>query len=66
MASATYFHPFSIFRRAIPDLLIFVGGYLIANYIRFEAFWRLDDYLIPMVGGGAAFISVVYVLGLLP
>jgi exopolysaccharide biosynthesis polyprenyl glycosylphosphotransferase len=64
MASATYFHPFSIFRRAIPDLLIFVGGYLIANYIRFGAFWRLDDYLIPMVGGGAAFISVVYVLGL--
>jgi exopolysaccharide biosynthesis polyprenyl glycosylphosphotransferase len=64
MPSSAFFHPFSVFRRAFPDLLIFVGGYLAANYLRFSAFWRLGDYVIPMVGGGAAFISVVYVLGL--
>lgn len=64
MPSSAFFHSLGVSRRILPDLLIYVGGYLAANYIRFSSFWKIGDYVAPMLIGGAAFISVVYILGL--
>ncbi|MCW0218475.1 MAG: hypothetical protein OJI67_09155, partial [Prosthecobacter sp.] len=57
-------HWISIARRAGRDLLIFTIGFLIANYLRFQAFWRLEHFFPPIMIGSFVLIMTAYILGL--
>lgn len=64
MLSSGSAHWMFIARRAGRDVILFVFAYLVANYLRFDAFWRLDHYG-PSVGAGAAALVVAaYIFGL--
>jgi exopolysaccharide biosynthesis polyprenyl glycosylphosphotransferase len=53
----------SVAIRALRDVALFVAAYLVANYIRFTTFWRIDDYVLPIIVGATALISVNYIFG---
>lgn len=57
-------HWISIARRAGRDLLIFMIGFLIANYLRFQAFWRLEHFFPPIIIGSFVLVMTAYILGL--
>lgn len=64
MLSSGSSHWMSIARRASRDGLIFIIGYLIANYVRFHALWRLEHYTAPILVGAVALVMSCYILGL--
>jgi len=53
----------SVAIRALRDVALFVAAYLVANYIRFTTLWRIDDYVLPIIVGATALISVNYIFG---
>lgn len=57
-------HWISIARRGSRDGVIFILSFILANYIRFQAFWRMDHYLAPILIGATALVTVSYILGL--
>jgi exopolysaccharide biosynthesis polyprenyl glycosylphosphotransferase len=57
-------HWISIARRASRDAIVFILSFLIANYIRFHSFWRLDNYLLPIGIGSFILVITNYILGL--
>ncbi|HEY1081739.1 MAG TPA: exopolysaccharide biosynthesis polyprenyl glycosylphosphotransferase [Prosthecobacter sp.] len=57
-------HWMSIARRGGRDGLIFVFSFLVANYIRFQTFWRLDHFAVPIILGSLVFVTANYILGL--
>jgi len=50
--------------RAALDVLVFIGGYLLANYVRFTSLWRIEDYIPSILAGAVALSSATYILGL--
>jgi exopolysaccharide biosynthesis polyprenyl glycosylphosphotransferase len=50
--------------RALRDVILFVGAYLLANYVRFTKLWRIEDYVPSIVVGAIVLISAIYILGL--
>jgi exopolysaccharide biosynthesis polyprenyl glycosylphosphotransferase len=64
MHNSTRGHWTNVGIRALRDVFVFIGAYLLANYIRFTALWRLDDYLAPILAGAIALGASVYILGL--
>jgi len=50
--------------RALRDVSVFIGAYLLANYVRFTELWRIEDYVPPILAGAIALSASVYVLGL--
>jgi exopolysaccharide biosynthesis polyprenyl glycosylphosphotransferase len=57
-------HWMTIARRAGRDATIFVLSYLLANYLRFQGFWRLEHYMVPICAGACILVAVSYILGL--
>ena len=57
-------HWMSIARRAGRDGIFFVLSFLVANYVRFQTFWKLDEYLFPISAGAVILITASYILGL--
>lgn len=57
-------HWISIARRASRDVLLLVACFLAANYLRFQAFNRLDEYALSIGAGSLAFAIASYILGL--
>jgi exopolysaccharide biosynthesis polyprenyl glycosylphosphotransferase len=43
---------------------LFIGAYLLANYVRFTELWRIEDYVPPILAGAISLGASVYVLGL--
>lgn len=64
MLSAGNSHWISIARRASRDAGLFVLCFLIANYIRFESFWRLDHYALSIGVGAVSLVTAAYIFGL--
>lgn len=56
-------HWLSVMVRALRDVILFMGAYFLANYVRFSTFWRIDDYVLPIVVGAVTLISVNYIFG---
>lgn len=57
-------HWISLARRGGRDGLFFVISFLLANYIRFQTFWRLDHFLLPICVGALVLVTTSYILGL--
>ncbi|SKA77027.1 exopolysaccharide biosynthesis polyprenyl glycosylphosphotransferase [Prosthecobacter debontii] len=57
-------HWMSIARRAGRDGLTFALGFLLANYVRFHEFWRLEHYIAPISVGAVALMMSSYIMGL--
>ncbi len=64
MNSLSNAHWFTIARRAGRDALIFIASFAIANYIRFEGFWNVDEFLVPSMAGMSGLLITSYILGL--
>lgn len=64
MHNSTRGHWTKVGVRALRDVCIFIGSYLLANYLTFTELWRLEDYIAPIVVGASALSSSVYILGL--
>ncbi|OYW74346.1 MAG: hypothetical protein B7Z37_18255 [Verrucomicrobia bacterium 12-59-8] len=64
MHSSNRGHWTNIGIRALRDVSVFIGAYLLANYVRFTELWRLEDYVAPILAGAVALSASVYVLGL--
>ena len=64
MHNSTRGHWTKVVIRALRDVLVFIGAYLLANYIRFTALWRLDEYIAPILAGAITLSASVYILGL--
>lgn len=50
--------------RALRDVVVFIGAYLLANYLRFTALWHIEDYVAPILAGAISLSASVYILGL--
>lgn len=57
-------HWFKAGTRALRDVGLFVGAYLLANYVRFSILWRIDDYVPAIIAGAAALVAGNYIMGL--
>ncbi len=57
-------HWMSLARRGGRDGMFFVLSFLVANYIRFQTFWRLDHFLVPIFMGALTIMTASYILGL--
>ncbi|MBE2287159.1 MAG: exopolysaccharide biosynthesis polyprenyl glycosylphosphotransferase [Prosthecobacter sp.] len=57
-------HWFKASYRALRDVVLFVGAYLLANYARFSVLWRIDDYVPAIVAGATALVAGNYIMGL--
>jgi hypothetical protein len=57
-------HWFSVARRAGRDAAIFIAAFAIANYVRFEGFWRVDEFITPAMAGMLGLVVTAYILGL--
>lgn len=44
--------------------MLFVAAYLTANYVRFDEFWKIRNFVPPIATGALTLISVTYILGL--
>lgn len=64
MHNSTTGHWTKIGTRALRDVFVFIGAYLLANYLRFTTLWHIEDYLAPILAGAIALSSSVYILGL--
>ncbi|WP_395736492.1 exopolysaccharide biosynthesis polyprenyl glycosylphosphotransferase [Prosthecobacter sp.] len=64
MHSSSRGHWTKIGIRTLRDVVVFIGAYLLANYVRFTELWRIEDYVPPILAGAVALSSSVYVLGL--
>jgi exopolysaccharide biosynthesis polyprenyl glycosylphosphotransferase len=64
MHSSNSGHWINIGIRALRDVSVFIGAYLLANYVRFTELWRIEDYVPPILAGAIALSASVYVLGL--
>ena len=64
MHSSNSGHWTHIGNRALRDVSVFIGAYLLANYVRFTELWRIEDYVPPILAGAISLGSSVYVLGL--
>lgn len=64
MHSSNRGHWSNIGIRALRDVTMFIGAYLLANYVRFTELWRIEDYVSPIVAGAVALASSMYILGL--
>lgn len=56
-------HWISVASRALRDVVLFVGAYFLANYVRFSTFWRIDDYVLPIIVGAFTLVAVNYIFG---
>jgi exopolysaccharide biosynthesis polyprenyl glycosylphosphotransferase len=64
MHNSTRGHWTNIGKRALRDVSVFIGAYLLANYVRFTELWRIEEYVAPILAGAIALSTSVYVLGL--
>ena len=64
MHSSNRGHWINVGIRALRDVSVFIGAYLLANYVRFTELWRIEDYVPPILAGAIALSASVYVLGL--
>lgn len=64
MHSTNRGHWINIGIRALRDVSVFIGAYLLANYVRFTELWHIEDFIAPILAGAAALSSSVYILGL--
>jgi len=64
MHSSNRGHWTNIGIRALRDVSVFIGAYLLANYVRFTELWRIEDYVAPILAGAVALSASMYVLGL--
>lgn len=64
MHSSTRGHWTKIGTRALRDVFVFIGAYLLANYLRFTTLWHLEDYLSPILAGAITLSASGYILGL--
>ena len=64
MHNSTSAHWTKVGVRAASDILCFIGSYLLANYIRFDQLWRINEYLAPIFSGAISLAAFLYILGL--
>ena len=64
MHSLSKGHWSNIGSRALRDIVVFAGGYLLANYVRFATLWRIEDYIPSILAGAGTLVSATYILGL--
>ncbi|MCA1964941.1 MAG: hypothetical protein LDL31_13430, partial [Prosthecobacter sp.] len=64
MNSLSNAHWFSVARRAGRDAAIFIAAFAIANYVRFEGFWRVDEFITPALAGMLGLVVTAYIFGL--
>lgn len=64
MHSLSIGHWSHIGSRAARDILVFAGGYLLANYVRFTELWRIEDFIPSILVGAGTLVSATYILGL--
>lgn len=57
-------HWMSVARRSGRDAIVFVLSFLLANYLRFDGFWKLDEYSVPILIGSLVLVMTGYILGL--
>lgn len=50
--------------RALRDVILFIGAYLLANYVRFTGLWRIEDFVPSILVGSGTLVSATYILGL--
>ena len=64
MHSSSSGHWITVGSRAARDVLVFIGGYLLANYVRFESLWRIENFVPSILAGAVTLSSATYILGL--
>ncbi|MBV6499419.1 MAG: hypothetical protein CJBNEKGG_01875 [Prosthecobacter sp.] len=64
MNSLSQAHWFSVARRAGRDAFIFLGAFALANYLRFEGFWKTQEFAAPSIVGTVGLVITAYILGL--
>ncbi|MDZ4287112.1 MAG: exopolysaccharide biosynthesis polyprenyl glycosylphosphotransferase [Prosthecobacter sp.] len=57
-------HSISIARRASRDVFLWVLCFLVANYVRFEEFFKLNNYLLSVGMGALGLVVTAYIFGM--